>query len=1010
MTQEIAKVLVQWETDPASTAQSLAEAQKIIDKFGGVSKGAQETVANIQAVLKSIQGLSVTNDQLKVQYNWFDVTKQKVAELNAELTKMQAGRGSGGLLGANATATGVSAGFMAELQAIQASEAGRAGVEQGITLSLQQQFEAMYQQQQLAAQVTGQQEAQVTLADRLNQAAAERATHELDYLNTLEQEATASINNRNPSANFPIGGGEDTGGGGAGGLLGGGGLTGNRRAISALGSLLGSSLGGGALSEVARVVTLGAAFGAAGVLIGVAAIALHNEEEARKAAVKEIDDTVAALNKEADARSQLAQTIAQGNPSAIDQQVQALKAQQENISSQVIQPIFDKIRTLTSSLGVGFSYQPTGVDSLIPGEYGQQLAQLTELNKQWGEAETKILDIGTQINDLAQQGKQGALVVKQINDVLSEAAARRDLGQSSDVGGVTTTVENLQDDLATGAQQIAQADAAITAARAAGHEAEAQGLEAFAATLQAKQDERQSNLDLYVSMLPVIIANKQLADQQAAALKDAQGFASAELEADRLTSDQRATRVDEINREIQVYTLASQRAGLSTDAIKSFSDQIDGLAQERDILGSVAQSAADITAAAKALSDETDNLFKAEQTLGDATDKLNEAETSLTEARNKHAIAITTIEDDQAFRDINAATKRETDINAARAKAARELGRQLEDIQKSSDKRIEQIKTEGTHNIEKLVANGDQLAAITALEDQAFAIKQERAKEQDAEKEKRATISSSLDEQLITIQAAYDREIKASAEQYEKALNQEAIRWDEESKMRQRAVDEALRDETNAAASVKAIQDTMHAQGVFNEAYYGDARNQALASGLQIGVGIVAARVAEINGLLSGLSGGSARGFDSDPNTGNFSRFNQNRRATSPYGTAIDAGLSQEVALALQQFYSSYHNPNAGVQRGSLFVPEFDDGGISTGAGYYRTGNIREMHIPLTEKHSLDTNMFGGQTTINVYPSPGMDEQALARLVAQKLKDAKPALVNEISTNMGKQYQNARRR
>ncbi|HVU11125.1 MAG TPA: hypothetical protein VHD90_07590, partial [Phototrophicaceae bacterium] len=81
-------------------------------------------------------------------------------------------------------------------------------------------------------------------------------------------------------------------------------------------------------------------------------------------------------------------------------------------------------------------------------------------------------------------------------------------------------------------------------------------------------------------------------------------------------------------------------------------------------------------------------------------------------------------------------------------------------------------------------------------------------------------------------------------------------------------------------------------------------------------------------------------------------------QATSPYGNAIDAGLSQSVALSLQQFYSSYQNPNAGVARGqNLFIPQYATGGVALGlarvnengteAGYgLQSGQLRFFKEP----------------------------------------------------------------
>jgi hypothetical protein len=87
--------------------------------------------------------------------------------------------------------------------------------------------------------------------------------------------------------------GQDTGGGASGF----GTLTSKRRGIGALGSLVGAEAGGGAISDVARIISVGAAFGVAGAAIGVLAIGL-------KAVSDEAAKTSKALEDEANAARQ----------------------------------------------------------------------------------------------------------------------------------------------------------------------------------------------------------------------------------------------------------------------------------------------------------------------------------------------------------------------------------------------------------------------------------------------------------------------------------------------------------------------------------------------------------------------------------------------------------------------------------------------------------------------------------------------------------------------------------
>lgn len=81
----------------------------------------------------------------------------------------------------------------------------------------------------------------------------------------------------------------------------GGGLTSQRRGFSALGSLVGSQLGGGALGDVSRIISVGAAFGVAGVAIGAIGLVLQTVTKQADATTKELVDSANAYYQVADA-------------------------------------------------------------------------------------------------------------------------------------------------------------------------------------------------------------------------------------------------------------------------------------------------------------------------------------------------------------------------------------------------------------------------------------------------------------------------------------------------------------------------------------------------------------------------------------------------------------------------------------------------------------------------------------------------------------------------------------
>jgi hypothetical protein len=266
-------------------------------------------------------------------------------------------------------------------------------------------------------------------------------------------------------------------------------------------------------------------------------------------------------------------------------------------------------------------------------------------------------------------------------------------------------------------------------------------------------------------------------------------------EAESLTAEQRAQRIAGLQAELDAVTVASQAEGISAEYKAQLAEQTEELNTRIRILSSdiyTAADAADKAAKAEAaladmrqwMSDETEQLFTAQQREIEAKEAALKAGAELLKGEQEHAAAI-----DQLNAAANA-KREEFEANAAdqRLKLETDTARRIADITKKTNAAISNS-----------IASRDILAYLSAKQ----AAKDQTEEAQDAYKEREKDLRDSLRRQLA------DQD-KANRD----AITKENQRWDAERAIRQRATEQTKIDVQNAQNAVLAIQRTAGLQAL----------------------------------------------------------------------------------------------------------------------------------------------------------------------------------------------------
>lgn len=237
--------------------------------------------------------------------------------------------------------------------------------------------------------------------------------------------------------------------------------------------------------------------------------------------------------------------------------------------------------------------------------------------------------------------------------------------------------------------------------------------------------------------------------------KLAQITTSAAVRADQLTAEQRAKRIDEINREIELLQIFGGASEETQAQIANLTAEADGL---RMVFNSTADAAAELAAKTAAINQQTENYFDAVETTVRAEEALFKARQDAQAVYDKYTVDSRKISQD--------AEERYQEILA-------ESGDKRADIIEKTEKQIQKIQRDSGRELFNAVAERDALAAYLAaqkaddqLQDaQDAQADQVKEFEKGQEKQLRA-LQSSVSKQVAALDASYraQQQIAASAQ------------------------------------------------------------------------------------------------------------------------------------------------------------------------------------------------------------------------------------------------------
>lgn len=312
-------------------------------------------------------------------------------------------------------------------------------------------------------------------------------------------------------------------------------------------------------------------------------------------------------------------------------------------------------------------------------------------------------------------------------------------------------------------------------------------------------------------------------------------YIALELQLQDMDAAARKERVEAIQREIDLARLyLSESVGLDTEVIAEVEAGITALEQEMRRLQAASDTAADalnrttraqnvsptIGGRGDALTAYYDRLEEFGDRVTDAADALLDANESLTDAQGKLA---------EAQRDL---ADLDTQLRADQLAAVTDMNTRLEDVQRDHEAARTEITRKGEAErarilrqsnalISNAYAQRDALAAYLAIQNR----NQQLADQKDQETEALAQADAAAEEQRA-----------AAAVHYRNALNDLQRRYDQEKVIRDRAVQQARADVTNAEYNLKYIRDQYNNLRIASEY---NTQNQVMSAVQQGGAAIV---------------------------------------------------------------------------------------------------------------------------------------------------------------------------
>lgn len=369
----------------------------------------------------------------------------------------------------------------------------------------------------------------------------------------------------------------------------------------------------------------------------------------------------------------------------------------------------------------------------------------------------------------------------------------------------------------------------------------------------------------------VIDKAEQLAAEQIRAQVDVfKSQADQELRAQRMTAEQRANAIADIELEIaNLQRLGAEREGNA--AIQSYvAERTQQLSAQMQILSATTETAADAEAelsrARTVIQENYDALF-------DATSKVAEAEGKLIDARK--AADKAAAESEAALEKIRSDLRdKEAEINAkadeALTKAVEKAEAQRTKI--AADAAKERLKNEETFtkSSKAAMAARDEAAYDQAVE----AYEEEKKRINDSEKERLDELEASLEEQRNTILAAQRQQQQDAQDNARRLIDTERNRYAQQRIDLQNATNQARVDLINAENAQRMIKATYYAQeaAAANQQYAnliyaaytaGESMVDAFEAGIQTALLMAGAGGGEFIPPAIGIGGARAGGFGS---------------------------------------------------------------------------------------------------------------------------------------------------
>lgn len=346
------------------------------------------------------------------------------------------------------------------------------------------------------------------------------------------------------------------------------------------------------------------------------------------------------------------------------------------------------------------------------------------------ETQDELLAYGTQLDALKQQYREGtinlyelAVAQQPINHALNEMTGGL-IGAKDGVGVFVTSTSDLMDTINAGNDDISAAE---------------QKVAFYSAALETNA----------VKANDAAAAAERLADAQVDAAQEA-------LRIDRLTADQRAERIAQNDRDVNVLTRLIGAGGLSAAALQELADQITELNDDTTALKAVGESYADTLERQRIA---TENLTNRNEQILDLVNQEVKAQEEIYKIRE----------------DINAIT------SEAEAEAARIRGETQESLREveaeAAEERIE-IAEDTADRIEKIEREAGRSLETAKGERDAYGFKQAEERREDAltdeekaQKKQIENLETSLRKQTDTALKAQQRQLSDLAASTTREIN-----------------------------------------------------------------------------------------------------------------------------------------------------------------------------------------------------------------------------------------------